>query len=273
MRYASTRANHAAASAAEAIDLGMVPEGGLFVPEELPRLDLAALAGARYPAVAQAVLRPLLADFSDGELAACIAGAYNAETFDEPEVVALAPLGPRRHVLELWHGPTAAFKDVALQIMPHFMNVAKRHVGQNSHTVILVATPARTLTKPVSILISPSVPRRQRTYRSTRIAKNCWTDRTAQVTARKLHSVWPAPKSTRQRSAASSAKQPQTPRVKPSQSAIRSLMAHMVTTADRGSQLAVGHASVVSGQSSVISGQLRTRCWAQEADHRPRSRD
>jgi len=140
MRYASTRANRAPVSAAEAIDLGMVPEGGLFVPEDVPRLDLAALAGARYPAVAQAVLRPLLADFSEGELGACVEGAYNAGTFDAPDMVALAPLGPRRHVLELWHGPTAAFKDVALQIMPHFMNVAKRHVGEKAHTVILVAT-------------------------------------------------------------------------------------------------------------------------------------
>ncbi len=140
MRYISTRGNRQPVQSAKAIQLGMVPEGGLFVPEHSGTLDLESLRGGSYRDTARAVLGGLLSDFSAEDLDTCIDAAYSAATFDTGDVISLAPLGERRFVMELWHGPTAAFKDLALQIMPHFMRVAKRHVGDDEHTVILVAT-------------------------------------------------------------------------------------------------------------------------------------
>ncbi len=140
MRYISTRDNHRPVLAATAIDTGMVPEGGLFLPESIPALDLPGPTDVTYVQTAAEILRPLLSDFTETDLDECIARAYNPETFDAPEVIDLVPLSRRRFVMELWHGPTAAFKDVALQIMPHFVKVAKRNIGEDRHTVILVAT-------------------------------------------------------------------------------------------------------------------------------------
>ena len=140
MNYISTRNNHDPVNASRAIVLGMVPEGGLFVPETLPRIDPFPRPGASYQEVARTILTPLLTDFSARDLDHCIAGAYNPTTFDSEAIVDLVPLDSDRSILELWHGPTAAFKDVALQIMPHFLSVAKRNLGDTSHTVILVAT-------------------------------------------------------------------------------------------------------------------------------------
>lgn len=140
MKYISTRDNHEPVSSAEAINFGMVPNGGLFVPESFPKVDALAAANETYHQTAFRVLRPLLDDYSDRELTECIDSAYNEHTFDIPSVVKLADISGNRHILELWHGPTAAFKDVALQIMPHFLRIAKKKLGKTNHTVILVAT-------------------------------------------------------------------------------------------------------------------------------------
>jgi threonine synthase len=140
MRYTSTRDSRLAAPSAAAIQLGMVPGGGLFVPAEIPRMDFRDLRGRSYREVAHRVLSALLTDFSSEELQSCVERAYNPSTFDIESVVDLAPLDSRRSILELWHGPTAAFKDVALQIMPALLTAAKGKLGDASHTVILVAT-------------------------------------------------------------------------------------------------------------------------------------
>lgn len=140
MRYISSRDNYSPVESAAAINLGMVPGGGLFVPETIPHVEPGPLVGASYHEVARAILSPLLTDFTEVELRACIGRAYNPHTFDVETVVKLAEMGPRRFVMELWHGPTAAFKDVALQIMPSFLATAKEKVGEKGHTVILVAT-------------------------------------------------------------------------------------------------------------------------------------
>jgi threonine synthase len=140
MNYLSTRNNHPPVSASMAIKLGMVPAGGLFVPETVPAITPFPKPVDSYQTVAKRVIAPFLTDFSDGDLTRCIAAAYSYRTFDTPDVVDLVPLDADRSIMELWHGPTAAFKDVALQIMPHFLAAAKRNIGDTSHTVILVAT-------------------------------------------------------------------------------------------------------------------------------------
>jgi threonine synthase len=140
MQYISTRNNHPPASPARAIALGMVPEGGLFVPGELPGQLARPGEGGSYQAIAGRILSPLLTDFPADDLSSCIARAYNADSFDTGDIVNVVPLDDRRSVMELWHGPTAAFKDVALQIMPRLLGTSKKILGDRSRTVILVAT-------------------------------------------------------------------------------------------------------------------------------------
>ncbi|KMQ51254.1 Threonine synthase [Chitinispirillum alkaliphilum] len=140
MRYISTRDNIPAVSAAQAISLGMVPSGGLFVPESVASVFSEELLHTSYQELAFRVLNPLLSDFSHEQIRDCIESAYSSENFDIPQTVGLKNVGSSRYVLELWHGPTAAFKDVALQIMPHFMKCSKEKIGDTSHTLILVAT-------------------------------------------------------------------------------------------------------------------------------------
>jgi threonine synthase len=140
LQYISTRKNHKKVIASEAITLGMVPEGGLFVPETVPLIDLSECTGKPYQEVAVKILTPLLPDFSAQDVSRCVTKAYSNASFDTQEIVNLVSLDSRRSVMELWHGPTAAFKDIALQIMPHFLTTAKRNLGDTSHTVILVAT-------------------------------------------------------------------------------------------------------------------------------------
>jgi threonine synthase len=140
MNYISTRDNHPPISASMAIKLGMVPAGGLFVPDEIPAVTQFPKTTDTYQTIAKQILTPFLPDFSEADLDHCIAAAYTTETFDTPTVVNTVPLDPGRSIMELWHGPTAAFKDVALQIMPHFLSAAKKNIRDPSHTVILVAT-------------------------------------------------------------------------------------------------------------------------------------
>ncbi|MBN1128060.1 MAG: threonine synthase, partial [Chitinispirillaceae bacterium] len=140
MNYLSTRNNHRPVSASEAIALGMVPSGGLFVPEQVPALSARPPAGNSYQDTARLLLSALLTDFSRDDIDDCIARAYNKATFDADSIVPVVMPDNNRSIMELWHGPTAAFKDVALQIMPRFLATAKRNTNDRSHTVILVAT-------------------------------------------------------------------------------------------------------------------------------------
>lgn len=151
MRYLSTRGGTPDVTASEAILRGIAPDGGLYVPESVPKAPAGGVAGgpgtggaggpgAAFRGTSLEVLTPFLTDFPGPVLADAVARAYNAETFDHPEIVSLKSLDARRHVLELWHGPTAAFKDVALQIMPFFIAAAKAVRDDRTHTLILVAT-------------------------------------------------------------------------------------------------------------------------------------
>lgn len=140
MRYIGTHANHPFASASEAVLLGMVPRGGLFVPEFIPRLDADTLSRPDYLETARRIMAAYFTDFEPGVLDLCLRRAYNKENFHTPDIVNLRPLGRRRYLLELFHGPTAAFKDVALQLMPQLTTTAKSLTGDKTHTLILVAT-------------------------------------------------------------------------------------------------------------------------------------
>lgn len=143
MTYTSTRDNQAAVSAAQAITQGISPEGGLFVPASIPLLtmeEIRELAGRSYPERANAVLGKYLTDFTPEEVASCTAAAYSPEHFRAPEVAPLRELEDGVHILELWHGPTCAFKDMALQILPHLMRVSAGKTLDGKEIVILVAT-------------------------------------------------------------------------------------------------------------------------------------
>lgn len=141
MNYTSTRDRSVRVTAAQAISQGISPEGGLFVPEHFPLLgekELRALLPLSYPERAKKILALFLSDFTE-ELADCVEKAYGAQ-FDTPAIAPLVSLKDGVHLLELWHGPTCAFKDMALQILPRFMRVAVEKAAPGEETVILVAT-------------------------------------------------------------------------------------------------------------------------------------
>ena len=142
MEYTSTRNNQIRVTAAQAIAGGISPEGGLYVPTSLPTLtmaDIAELVPLSYKERAYKVLSRFLTDFTAEEVEECCAAAYG-ERFDTPEIAPLHELGDGRYILELWHGPTCAFKDMALQILPHLMRVSVGKTNPDEQIVILVAT-------------------------------------------------------------------------------------------------------------------------------------
>ncbi len=142
MHYTSTRNNTIRVTAAEAIAQGISKEGGLFVPSELPKLteaDFNALQGMTYSERATYVLSRFLNDFTAAEVQECTGAAYGAQ-FDTTAVAPLNAIDGEHNVLELWHGPTCAFKDMALQILPHLMRVSTHKIAPGEETVILVAT-------------------------------------------------------------------------------------------------------------------------------------
>lgn len=138
--FENTRDKNERATASEAILRGLAPGGGLYVPTSVPRLEipLGELAGMDYGELAFQVMRLFLCDFEEGELRGCIRAAYD-EKFDTPEIAPLAKVGGA-HFLELFHGPTIAFKDMALSILPHLMTVSAKKNGAKGDIVILTAT-------------------------------------------------------------------------------------------------------------------------------------
>ncbi|MCL2121815.1 MAG: threonine synthase [Clostridiales bacterium] len=140
--YISTRGNHKPVTASQAICLGMVPEGGLFVPEQIPGLSMEEIRGMvdlPYPALAETILRYYLDDFSPEEIREATQAAYGTNFYHEDiaPVTVLEGLGA---FLELYHGPTAAFKDMALQLTPRLLAKAMRKGESARELLILVAT-------------------------------------------------------------------------------------------------------------------------------------
>ena len=138
--YRSTRGSRDIASASAAMLNGLAPDGGLYVPDHLPRLEKSwtELAQMTYHGIAYEVMRPFLADFSEKELKACIRAAYDKK-FDTPQIAPITK-ADGRYFLELWHGSTMAFKDMALSILPYLMANAAHKQNEEREIVILTAT-------------------------------------------------------------------------------------------------------------------------------------
>ena len=138
--YKSTRSDAQPITASQAILMGLAGDGGLFVPTAVPSFDrpLSELAALSYQELAYAVMKEFLTDFTEEELRDCIRGAYD-EKFDTPAIAPLVRKGNAWY-LELFHGKTIAFKDMALSILPYFMTTAARKNALKEEIVILTAT-------------------------------------------------------------------------------------------------------------------------------------
>lgn len=144
MRYVSTRDSSLALQASEAIVMGLSRDGGLFLPSEMPRLDqamLQRLVQMDYYGRAVAIMKLFLEEFSEQELAEYAGKAYQVpEKFDTQAVAPVVKLAEDTHILELWHGPTSAFKDMALQMLPYLLTASLKKTGEQKTVCILVAT-------------------------------------------------------------------------------------------------------------------------------------
>ncbi len=143
MKYISTRGAHSeGVSSAYAIKTGLASDGGLFMPETLPQIDLSfieELSALTYEQRAAKILSLFLTDYTEDELFSDAAAAYSKEKFT-PTAAPVSKIGDSLYMLELWHGPTCAFKDMALQIMPRLFSRALKKCGEQRDALILVAT-------------------------------------------------------------------------------------------------------------------------------------
>ena len=143
MRYISTRDNTIQYSAAQAIAQGLAKDGGLLTPCYIPKLPGKALDDLREMAYQQRavyIMKMFLEEFSVKELTDFANAAYGPEKFDSPAVAPVRTVDGNTHCLELWHGPTSAFKDMALQMLPHLLTASLTKTEENKTACILVAT-------------------------------------------------------------------------------------------------------------------------------------
>ena len=138
MQFFSTRDRNRVVSASQAIAQGLSDEGGLFVPQSFPQVDVQAICALEYPEMAAAIVGQYLTDYSQQFLAEATKATYG-EAFGG-KAGYLAPVSDSVYSLELWHGPTCAFKDYALQLMPKLLVEAKKNLNRTEKTLILVAT-------------------------------------------------------------------------------------------------------------------------------------
>lgn len=143
MYYISTRGKAEKVNSAGCIKAGLASDGGLYVPVNIPILDrkeIIAFKNMEYRQIALEILKKFLTDYSEEELKECIGLAYNKNNFKDEKYAPLKKLDNSTFVLELWHGPTCAFKDMALQLMPKLLSKALSKTNDVAETVILVAT-------------------------------------------------------------------------------------------------------------------------------------
>ena len=138
--YHSTRNSEETATASEAILKGLTSDGGLFVPDSIPKLNVSLedLTKMSYQEIAYAVMKEFLTDFTEEELKTCINNAYDSK-FDTEEI-AVTKKVDGAYYLELFHGATIAFKDMALSILPHLLVTSARKNNVKNEIVILTAT-------------------------------------------------------------------------------------------------------------------------------------
>lgn len=143
MYYVSTRNKRERLTASQAISQGLALDGGLLTPEVFPKLSqngLKTLTDMSYQQRAVYVMNPYLEDFSASALSAFATKAYGPDKFDAKEVAPLHTMDANTHCLELWHGPTCAFKDMALQMLPHLLTASLTKNDEKRTVCILVAT-------------------------------------------------------------------------------------------------------------------------------------
>ena len=143
MEYLSTRDKTLRKSAAQAIAMGLSRDGGLFTPVSFPSLsalEVETLCTMSYPRRAAYIMGKYLEDFRAEDLARFAERAYSLEKFDTPAIAPLRKVDGRTWCLELWHGPTSAFKDMALQMLPQLLSASLRMTGEKKTACILAAT-------------------------------------------------------------------------------------------------------------------------------------
>ncbi|MCL2055074.1 MAG: threonine synthase [Oscillospiraceae bacterium] len=143
MYYNSTRNSGVKITAAEAIVQGISLDGGLFLPCKIPALSMEKIAGLgdiRYSKRAAFIFSKYLTDFTEEEIRYCTESAYNDKSFDSENIVEMENIAEGVYLLELWRGPTCAFKDMALQILPYLLSVSAKKININKEIVILTAT-------------------------------------------------------------------------------------------------------------------------------------
>lgn len=143
MFYKSTRDKTKKVTSAQAITKGLSDEGGLFVPENLPLISNERLLGLKdlsYQERAINILSDFLTDFSKEQLEHCVNNAYAEGKFKSDSITEISHLFEGTYMLELWHGPTCAFKDMALQLLPYLLTTSAKIVKNEKEIVILVAT-------------------------------------------------------------------------------------------------------------------------------------
>jgi threonine synthase len=123
--------------------MGISPDGGLFVPDFVPEISESVwrkMEGQTYQERACEILAYYLQDFSPEEISNCVNGAYNTQSFDDERIAPLVRIADGVYIQELWHGPTGAFKDMALQLLPYLLVASAEKTGEEDEIVILVAT-------------------------------------------------------------------------------------------------------------------------------------
>ena len=143
MKYYSTRDKNVSLSAAEAVKMGLSRDGGLLTPTRIPQIDrafLERLIPMEYAQRAAKVMALYLTDYSEEELLTFGRNAYGPAQFDDPAAAPVRKVEDGLYCLELWHGPTSAFKDMALQMLPQLLSAALRKTGEKRTACILAAT-------------------------------------------------------------------------------------------------------------------------------------
>lgn len=143
MKYVSTRNREDKLTASEVIIKGIAPDGGLYVPEVTPQFDLTMmgiLPSCSYQERVAVIIEQFLPEYTGREIDKAVAAAYNTEKFAVKEIAPVRLVESNTAVMELWHGPTAAFKDMALQLLPQLLKLAMKKTKDKSEIAILTAT-------------------------------------------------------------------------------------------------------------------------------------